>query len=84
MKLIAKAKVVLTAAVTYFVIASSIVTVGSQKLAEVVPAGWQDNVVSYAGIIVGVLGGAVLVIRSVTPLLPGEKKSILPTAPPEG
>lgn len=75
---IARIKVVLTAAVTWLVLASTIVTILSEEIATVLPAGAATDVGAVALKVVAVLGAAVTIIRRVTPVLPDER-GLLPT-----
>lgn len=73
MQLLAKLRVILTAAVTYIMIASAVVAAILAVLTEYI-----DN--KYVSIAVGVLGGiatvlaaATAIIRRVTPVLPDDR-----------
>ena len=76
--LIARIKVVLAAAVTWIVVASTVVTLASDEIAEVLPAGDAETVGAVAAKIVAVLGAAVAIIRRVQPVIESER-GILPT-----
>lgn len=76
-KLLARARVILTAAPTYLVAAGAVVTIVADEVSKLLPPGWQDNAAQIAGAAVGILGAAVAIIRRVTPVLPAER-GILP------
>lgn len=71
--LLARASVVLHAAPTYLVIASSIVTLIADEVAAVLPAGQATTVGALAVRVVGILGAAVGIIRRVTPVVDGDR-----------
>lgn len=75
---IARVKVVLAAAVTWIVVASTVVTLASDEIAKVLPAGDAETVGAVATKIVTVLLTVVAIIRRVQPVLPAER-GILPT-----
>lgn len=75
---VARVKVVLAAAVTWIVVASTVVTLASDEIAKVLPAGDAETVGAVAAKIVAVLGAVVAIIRRVEPVLPAER-GILPT-----
>ena len=76
-KLLARARVILTAAPTYLVAAAAVVTIVADEAAKVLPTGWQDNAAQIAGAVLAVIGAAVAIVRRVTPVLPAER-GILP------
>lgn len=72
-KLLARTRVLLTAAPTYLVAAYAVVSIVTEEISKVVPSGWQDNAVQIGGAIVGILGAALAIVRRVTPVLPAER-----------
>lgn len=78
--LLAKAKVVLTAAVTYIVVASTVLTVAADELGQLFADGQAAGVIRLIVRVLSVLTAAVTIIRRVTPVLPDER-GILPTDP---
>jgi len=79
--LIARARVILTAAPTYLVAAGAVVSIVADEVSKVLPAGWQDNAAQIAGAVAGVIGAAVLIVRRVTPVLISERGLL---SPPDG
>lgn len=77
---IARIKVVLTAAVTWLVAASLVVTIVSSELADVLSDGTAETVAAVSLKIVAWLGAAVSIIRRVTPVLPDQVGLL----PPDG
>ena len=75
--LIARAKVILTAAVTYIVIASTVLTVAAEEIGKVFTDGQAAQVLTIITRILAALAAAVSIIRRVTPVLPDER-GILP------
>lgn len=75
--LLARIKVIITAAPTYLTMAAVVVGILADELSKTVPDGWQDNVVQIGGAIVAVLGAAIAIIRRVTPVLESQR-GILP------
>ena len=73
----ARAQVVLTAAVTWLVIAAAVITIIADELAKVLPAPWSDRISAWAITILGVLGAVITIIRRVTPVRP-EERGLLP------
>jgi len=71
-----RAKTVARAAVTWLVLASTILTVAAEEIAKV--AGTDSPVVVLALRAVSWLGVAVMILRRVTPVLP-DARGILPT-----
>ena len=78
---IERVKVVASAAVTWITVASSIVVIVSDELADVLPGDAAETVGAVAVKVVAVLAAAVAIIRRVTPVLP-EERGVLP--PPSG
>jgi hypothetical protein len=70
-------KVVFSAAVTWLVFASAVVTIASEEIAAVVGEGTAEDVTAWSLRILAVLGAAIGIIRRVTPVLP-EDRGILP------
>lgn len=79
--IIARVRVVLQAAPTYLVAASTIVAIATEEIAQELPEGWQDNAVAIGGKVVAIIGAAVLIIRRVTPVI-AEHRGLLPPPPP--
>lgn len=77
---IARIKVVLTAAVTWLIVASTIITIMSEEIAAVLPDGAATTVGAVALKIVSIISAAVAIIRRVTPVLP-EERGLLPKTP---
>ena len=75
--LVAKLKVILKAAPTWIITAALIVPIVADEVGKVVPAGWQDNVVSISGRVLAILGAAAAIIRRVTPVAK-DQRGILP------
>lgn len=69
----AKAKVVLTAAVTWLIALEAALIVLSDELAKAIPVPWADRVTAWVLIAIGVIGTAIAIIRRVTPVLPDER-----------
>lgn len=72
-KIVAKVKVVLSAAVTWITVAFGVVVIVSDEAVKVLPAGAAETVAGVAVRVVAVLGAAVAIIRRVTPVLPDER-----------
>lgn len=77
-KLIARAKVVATAAVTYLVLAGAVLAIVAEELAKVLPDGPGQAVARIAGVALAAIGAAIAIIRRVTPVLDGAEHGILP------
>lgn len=75
--------VVLGAAPTWLLAASTTVTIFSEEIVAVLPDELDFQVAKYATIIVGALTAAITLIRRLTPVLPNER-GLLPGPPPEG
>lgn len=71
--LAAKAKVVLTAAVTWLVALEAALIVLADELAPLIPLPWADRVTAWLLIAIGVIGTAIAIVRRVTPVLPNER-----------
>lgn len=71
--LIARAKVVFSAAPTYLVAASAIAIIVSDEVSTVLPAGAATVVAAVTLKLVAVLGAAISIIRRVTPVLKSER-----------
>lgn len=78
MKLIDRARVVLTAAPTYLVGASAVVTIVADEVAKVLPAGQATTVGAVTVRVVAILGAAVAIVRRVTPVVDGERGLLPP------
>jgi len=76
--MLARLRVILTAAVTYFVAAAAIASVAAGELGAV--AGIPTWVMHALGVVVAVSTGAIGIIRRVTPALP-ETRGLLPPPP---
>jgi hypothetical protein len=70
--MIARLKVILTAAPTYLTSAAAIVTIFASEIAEIIP-GQAEGITEGAVVVVGVLTVAINIIRRVTPVLPSER-----------
>jgi len=79
--LIARARVILTAAPTYLVAAGAVVSVVSSEVSKVLPSGWQDNALQIGGAIGAIIGAAIAIVRRVTPVLVSERGLL---SPPDG
>lgn len=79
--LLARARVILTAAPTYLVAAGAVVSIVADEVSKILPAGWQDNAAQIAGAVAGVIGAAVLIVRRVTPVLVEERGLLSPPKP---
>lgn len=73
MRIIERIKVVAAAAVTWLSVASAIVIILSEEIANVLPAGQAETVGAWALKAVAVIGAAVAIIRRVTPVLPEDR-----------
>jgi hypothetical protein len=71
--LITRARVVLTAAVTWLVAASAVVTIFAEEITEVLPDDWQGPFARTVVVVLAVLTAAVNIIRRVTPVLPAQR-----------
>lgn len=78
--LLAKLRVILTAAVTWLVVLGTIVASVMQIVAQHAPEGW-ENALKILGVIAGIVVSATTIIRRVTEVLP-EERGILPVEPP--
>lgn len=74
---IAKVRVVLTAAPTWITLAATLVTIFSEEIGGLLPAGAAETVGTATAVVLAWLGAAVNIIRRVTPVLPGEE-GVLP------
>jgi small neutral amino acid transporter SnatA (MarC family) len=74
---IARTKVVLSAAVTWLVVAAAVLAIIAEELAKVLPDGPGQAVARVLGIALMAIGCAIAIIRRVTPVLPDER-GILP------
>lgn len=79
-ELIAKAKVIAQAVVTWLVFASVVLTFAAGEIADVVPGETGEAITVWVLRVVAWLGVAVGIIRRVTPVAPDER-GILPPAP---
>jgi hypothetical protein len=84
-KILTRIKVVLTAAPTYLVLASTAVSLASGQIAELLP-GQAEEITRWTAPIVTALAVAVVIVRSVTTVLPEHRKltSNVPYAPVPG
>jgi hypothetical protein len=73
--------VVLKAVPTYLVIASTIVTIATEEIADELPNSGAEWLVRVGGKVVGVIGAAVLIIRRSTPVIEAQR-GLLPVAGP--
>lgn len=69
---IARIKVVLSAAVTWITLAIAVLTIFSEEIAALLPEGSED-ISAFILKVVAWLGGAVTIIRRVSPVLPSER-----------
>lgn len=69
--------VVLKAAPTWMLMISTVITVASPQIVDLLPDSLNAVVTKYTTIIVGMLGSAIILIRRLTPVLPNER-GILP------
>jgi hypothetical protein len=72
-----KVRVVLTAAPTWITAAATLVTIFSEEIGGLLPAGAAESLASAGAIVLAWLGAAINIIRRVTPVLP-EERGILP------
>lgn len=78
--MIERARVIATAAVTWLVAASAIVTAVAPQIGELFPNSAED-IAAWAARVVAVLGGAVVIIRRVTPVA-ADERGVLPVEAP--
>lgn len=71
--LAAKAKVVLTAAITWLVALEAALVILADELAPLIPAPWSDRINAGLLIAIGIIATAVAIIRRVTPVIPSER-----------
>ena len=77
MKLWSRIVVILKAAPTYLVLASTVLTVIADELAKILPTPWADRITAAVITVTAVFASIVAIIRRVTPVLP-EERGILP------
>jgi hypothetical protein len=77
-KTLKRARAVMTDLVTWVVFGSAVATIATEEIAQVVPSGWQDNVVVLGGRVAAWLGAAVMILRRVTTVLPSERGLLPP------
>lgn len=68
-KTIERIKILFTSVPTYLVAGSTVVTILSEEIAEVLPTSASETVAAVALKVVGVLGAAVSIIRRSTPVI---------------
>lgn len=73
--------VVLKAAPTYLVAASTVVTIVTEEIADELPSGSAEWVVRVGGKVVSIIGAAVLIIRRSTPVIEAQR-GLLPVDGP--
>lgn len=78
-KLLARIRVVLTAAPTYLVAASTVVTVLREEIVAAFP-GTAEEIGAVAVPVLATLSAAVAIIRRVTPVIPEERGILKPDA----
>lgn len=76
-KFIDRARVVLTAAVTYIMLATGIITTAAATLVPALPEPYGSQVAAGAAAVVTFLTGVVAIIRRVTPV-EREERGVLP------
>lgn len=69
--------VILKAAPTYLVLASTVLTVIADELAKILPTPWAERLTALVITVTAALAAAIAIIRRVTPVLP-EERGILP------
>ncbi len=77
-------EVIATAAVTWIVVASTVLTVVAEELGNLFADGQAATVIRVLLRIVAALGAAVTIIRRVTPVLKAERGLLPTTTPQEG
>lgn len=77
-KTLARLAVLAKAAPTYLLIAATVVTVGSQYLADALPGDTATTVTKVAGVLLGIIGAATTIVRRVTPVLPAQRGLLEP------
>lgn len=80
-KILARVKVVVTAAPTYLVGAAAVVTAFSEEIAKILPAGAGEAVARVALVVLSAIAAAIAIIRRVTPVL-AIQRGLLPQGPP--
>lgn len=82
-KLIARLRVVLTAAPTWLASAGVAFAVFIDEIAKKLPNGWQDNLVQIGGIVATAIATGIAIVRLVTMVLPHERGLLSPPKPPD-
>lgn len=72
-KLIARLKVFFGALPTWLVIASAVITIFSEEIASVLPAGPGETIGRIAVILLAVIGAALNIVRRVTPVIAAQR-----------
>ena len=73
----ARIVVILKAAPTWLIAASTIITIASEEIVKILPDNLDITATRYATAALGALGAAIVLIRRLTPVLPDER-GILP------
>lgn len=72
-EILARVRVVLTAAPTYITLAATLITVFAEEIGALLPEGAAASVGSAVTVLLSWLGAAINIIRRVTPVLPDER-----------
>jgi hypothetical protein len=73
-----RVSVVLKAAPTWLLAASTAITITSEELVKLLPDTWDEQVVRWAAVATGAIAAAVAIIRRVSPVLPDERGLLPP------
>lgn len=76
-QLVDRIVVILKAAPTYLVLASTVLTIIADELAKILPTPWADRLTALVITVTAALAAIVAIIRRVTPVAPAER-GILP------
>ena len=74
---IERAVVVLSAAVTWLVLAAAVITAFAGEIAPLLPTPWSERLSAWTLSAVAIIGAAIAIIRRVTPVA-AEERGILP------
>lgn len=66
--LIARARTILSALVTWLLVASAVLTTIADDIAPALPAPWSERVTAIVISVLGVVSAAIAIIRRVTPV----------------
>jgi len=75
--LLRRARVVLKAAPTYLLLASTLLGIFAEEVGKVVPGPWADKLNGFVAAAVGAIGMAVALIRRVTPVVDKAERGLI-------